>query len=540
MNQKFYLSSLAIYLTMAISPTFAAEPISLQTTSLNDLRQEFQIQLPGVKKAATTPADDTLQLVSQHTDVKKITHMRMQQYYAGFFVFGGYAIMHSTQPAKGLLSANNQVKMNGLLYRGIKADLGKPSPTFIAGSKNALQRFKSQFQNGSISDEQVKPIVYIDANQQAFWAYKVSILVSHSNSIPDRPTAILDAKTLSPLLQWNDLKTLNSAVNGMGFGGNKRMGKYQFGKEFPMLALSRDDSSATCYMENADVKVVDMEHQYQEGPNDPMHFNCIQDNSLAPNSYWTGQRSDGYDKQNGAYSPSNDAMYVGDVIHRMYSEWYNLNALTEDNKSMQLVMRVHYGEGYENAFWDSKQMTFGDGDEMLYPLVSLGIGAHEISHGFTEQHSNLNYYGQSGGINESFSDMAAQVAEYYSRGKSSWTIGAEILKEQSGYTAIRFMEKPSRDGYSIDKASEYYDDLDVHYASGVYNRLFYLMANKSGWNSRKAFQVMIKANMDYWTPYTTFEDGACGILNATKDLDYSINDVKQSLKKVAINYHSCK
>ena len=39
----------------------------------------------------------------------------------------------------------------------------------------------------------------------------------------------------------------------------------------------------------------------------------------------------------------------------------------------------------------ARKMTFGDGIDMFYPLVFLGVGAHEISHGFTEQHSNLIY-----------------------------------------------------------------------------------------------------------------------------------------------------
>jgi pseudolysin len=206
---------------------------------------------------------------------------------------------------------------------------------------------------------------------------------------------------------------------------------------------------------------------------------------------------------------------------------------------MQLVMRVHYGDGYENAYWDGKQMTFGDGENMMYPLVSLGVGAHEISHGFTEQHSGLEYYGQSGGMNEAFSDMAAQAAEYYSAGKSSWQIGPEIMKEDSGYDALRYMDKPSRDGSSIDSADEYYGGLDVHYSSGVYNHLFYSLATQEGWNVRKAFDVMVKANMDYWTPYTDFEEGGCGVLSAAKDLDFSLDAVKTSLKAVNINYQSC-
>ena len=223
----------------------------------------------------------------------------------------------------------------------------------------------------------------------------------------------------------------------------------------------------------------------------------------------------------------------------MYSEWYNLHVLTVDEKPMKLVMRVHYGEGYENAYWDGEQMTFGDGDTMLYPLVSLGIGAHEISHGFTEQHANLEYFGQSGGMNESFSDMAAQTAEYFSVGKSSWAIGSEVMKEDSGYVALRFMDEPSRDGRSIDSADQYLEGMDVHYTSGVYNRLFYLLAHQPQWDVKQAFHVMVKANMDYWTPYSTFDEGSCGVINAAKDLGYSIDDVKQVLDEVAINYQAC-
>ncbi|MGC1181932.1 M4 family metallopeptidase, partial [Legionella sp.] len=81
--------------------------------------------------------------------------------------------------------------------------------------------------------------------------------------------------------------------------------------------------------------------------------------------------------------------------------------------------------------------------------------------------------------------------------------------------------------------------LDVHYSSGVYNHLFYFLATKPHWNTRLAFNVMVKANMDYWTPYSTFDEGGCGMISAAHDLGYSIDDVKASLKQVAINYNSC-
>src|SRR5690606_23439834 len=131
---------------------------------------------------------------------------------------------------------------------------------------------------------------------------------------------------------------------------------------------------------------------------------------------------------NDGYSPMNDAMFAGLVIKRMYREWYNLPALVENGKPMMLTMVVH--NPIDNAYWDGQKMTFGDGVYTFYPLTSLGVRAHEVSHGFTEKNSNLAYYGQSGGMNDSFSDKAAQAAEYYAYGKNSWEIGPEIFKKK--------------------------------------------------------------------------------------------------------------
>jgi pseudolysin len=206
---------------------------------------------------------------------------------------------------------------------------------------------------------------------------------------------------------------------------------------------------------------------------------------------------------------------------------------------MQLVMRIHFGSGYDNAFWNGREMTFGDGGVLLHPLVSLSIGAHEVSHGFTQQHSNLVYAGQSGGMNESFSDMAAQTAEYYASGKNSWQIGHEVVKEEWGVSAFRFMDKPSRDTHSIDRADQYQAGMNVHHASGAYNHLFYLLSNQPNWTPKTAFHVMLKANMDYWTPTSTFDEGGCGILSATADLGLSVDDVKRVLTEVTIDYSAC-
>lgn len=281
---------------------------------------------------------------------------------------------------------------------------------------------------------------------------------------------------------------------------------------------------------NDHIMVVDMQH-YTRRPNVPMNFSCAEEQ---PNQvYWTGYEADGYDRANGGYSVSNDAMYFGELVKKMYRSQYGVEVLQMGHQAMPMIFRVHYSQYFANAFWDGQQMTFGDGDGLLHPLVALSITAHEISHGFTQQHSGLVYHGQAGGINEAFSDMAAQAAEYFVYGKPSWYIGSDVLKAQG---ALRWFIHPSRDGISIERAVDYQTDMDVHHSSGVYNYLFYLLANHSGWDPKKAFQVMVKANMDYWTPTTNFAEGACGILSATRDLGFSEQDVEEVLDTVMIDY----
>ncbi|WP_419420206.1 zinc metalloprotease ProA [Legionella sp. D16C41] len=537
MHSNFYLSPLAACLALTVvSSVQAAEPVVLNKSSLPAVKKQFTLNMSAKGLMAT----NTLDFIKQHTDKNKINHIRMQQKYEGLVVVGGYAIIHTSQVAPTLLANDRSpdIKMNGVVYEGLQKELGKPAPTFFKNAQAALQQFKAQFAGHLVSEESVSPIVYIDNNSKAHWAYKVSVFVTYQDKIPERPTAIIDATTYQPFVQWNNVKTERSQVKAKGYGGNTKVGRFSYGGELPLLDITRDDDTAKCYMENDGVRVVDMAHRYSS-KNLPMVFDCK--TTIEKDTYWSGYNADGYDKENGAYSPTNDAHYAGYVINHMYKDWYGINVLTKsDGSPMQLVMRVHYGDGYENAYWDGRQMTFGDGEHMMYPLVSLGVGAHEISHGFTEQHSDLEYYGQSGGMNESFSDMAAQAAEFYSVGKASWMIGAEIMKESSGYEALRYMDLPSRDGSSIDTADDYYGGLDVHYSSGVYNHLYYLIANLPGYDARKAFDVMVKANMDYWTPYSTFVEGGCGILSAAKDLGFKLDGIKQSLKTVAIDYSSCK
>src|SRR4029078_150841 len=100
-------------------------------------------------------------------------------------------------------------------------------------------------------------------------------------------------------------------------------------------------------------------------------------------------------------------------------------------------------------------MTYGDGANTFYPLSgSVDVVAHEINHGFTSFHSNLTYSGQSGGNNESFSDIAGAISSFWYhgifRGHGEFDLGRDIFR---GDTALGFMCNPPQDGISIDDAA---------------------------------------------------------------------------------------
>ena len=214
----------------------------------------------------------------------------------------------------------------------------------------------------------------------------------------------------------------------------------------------------------------------------------------------------------------------------MYKSWYNDQ--TVKKKIGILKVRVHYKRNYENAFWNGHYITFGDGYRKFYPLAGLDIVAHEISHGFTQKTSGLEYRGQSGGINEAFSDMAGEASEYFANKKNDWKVGYDIYK--ASRKALRYMYHPELDGKSIGHARKYRSGLNVHYSSGVYNKAFYLLSKKRGWGIKKAFGIFVRANKLYWNARTDYYKGACGVISSAKDLGYSTKDVTAAFAAVGV------
>lgn len=165
-----------------------------------------------------------------------------------------------------------------------------------------------------------------------------------------------------------------------------------------------------------------------------------------------------------------------------------------DGAGLPLDATVHYGRQYGNAFWDGERMVFGDGDGEVFRdfTLALDVIGHELTHGVTQYTANLEYYGQSGALNESVSDVFGSLIKQYelgqSAGQADWLVGAELFTDRVQGDALRSLKAPGTayddDVLGKDPQPAHMDDYvrtssdngGVHINSGIPNHAFYRLA----------------------------------------------------------------
>jgi hypothetical protein len=62
-----------------------------------------------------------------------------------------------------------------------------------------------------------------------------------------------------------------------------------------------------------------------------------------------------------------------------------------DDRGLRLNSTVHFGSKYNNAFWNGRQMVYGDGDgDIFNPFTkSLDVIGHELAHGVTQYEAGV-------------------------------------------------------------------------------------------------------------------------------------------------------
>ena len=506
-RSRYLIALTPLAFAMYAGGALAADRVDLHGQNIAAMKTQYQsavaqngVASMGHARHAQLIALDQesrLVLLKRNSD-QGVSNHRYQQTFRGVPVFGEQVIVSESEDG-------NVRTLFGRSVTGLASDV--PSVMARVGKAQALAIGKRAAlgNRAIVQNEKSDLMIYVDDNGRGHLAYVVSYYADAiKGSAPTRPVVIVDANSGAVLKQWENLQ---HALIGTGPGGNAKTGQYEYGTNFGFNDVAQ--SGSTCTMTNANVKTVNLNHGTTGST--AWSYSCPRNTVKAIN---------------GAYSPLNDAHYFGNVVFNMYQSYVGAPPLT-----FQLQMRVHYSNNYENATWNGSAMTFGDGATTFYPLVSLDVSAHEVSHGYTEQQSALVYSNQPGGINEAYSDIAGEAAEFFNNGTNDFLVGAQIFK---GNGALRYMANPPQDGSSIGHASNYTAGMDVHYSSGVYNKAFYLLATTSGWDTKEAFQVFARANRDYWTSSSNYNQAACGVETAATDLGFTKADVTAAFTAVGV------
>ena len=439
------------------------------------------------------------------TDEKGITHIRYSQTYKGLTVFEGEAIAH--------VDAAGQVTVTNAL-RYVNIDI-KPS---ISRQDAVDAVIPSVAPQGTFNVSKVNLEVLPRGARSA-----INRLVWHITIPVDDGTGLLaiweyfvDAHSGDIAFYYDNLQTSAST----GTGKTMYLGD---------VSIPTDSASGTYYLKDLT----------RGGGN----YTCDQKDKQGGPCSQISRSNNIFGNNN--KDLSDRATAGADGHYGMTSTWdYFKNTFGRngiDGLGKKTYSRVHYGKNYENAFWSNSCfcMTYGDGYATFYPLVSLDVAGHEMAHGVMSTEANLTYSGESGGLNESSSDIFGTLVEYQASNsldtpdywigeriyKSNWSSNGTLYTQTK---ALRYMDDPAKDGKSPACWDSGIGPLDVHYSSGPNNHMFWLLSNggTSKCNSQNvtaisradAARIWYKAISDYMTPSTNYHGARTAALNAATAL----------------------
>lgn len=239
--------------------------------------------------------------------------------------------------------------------------------------------------------------------------------------------------------------------------------------------------------------------------------------------------------------PKTDDSAVDEAFDGAGNTWDLYNGVYErcsiDDRGMIIDQTVHYGEEFNNAFWNGEQMVYGDGDGELFTrfTIDLDIIAHELTHGVTQYEAGLVYWYQSGALNESFSDVFGSLVKQKKLGQdvngADWLIGANVLIGEN--YALRSMRAPgsaykdhpiigddpqpaTMDDY--DELPPWEDNGGVHINSGIPNHAFYLAAMEiGGYAWEKTGRIWYHALSDKLGKFASFGRAARATIQVSRE-----------------------
>lgn len=447
-------------------------------------------------------------------------HVRFDKRYKGLRVVGGDFVVHSN--ADGSLreiSSASKATLKGLEMR----------PVFDgAGAAVLAERVFTGQRVGPASAELV---VYARKDVPAL-AYEVVLEGIQEDQTPSELHVLVNALTGEVLESFDGVHT--AAATGTGktlYSGSVSIGTNSTASGYELRDVTRGNGFYTVNMKNL-----------------TSGGSIFTD---ADNIWGSSTTAD-------AATAGADAHYGQKVTYDYFWNVHGRNGISGTGSTG--YSRVHYGSRYNNAFWTDSCfcMTYGDGDGTTFsPLTSLDVAGHEMTHGVTSRTARLVYSGESGGLNESTSDIFGSLVEFYAANPNDagdFLIGEKIYKPGVAGDALRYMHNPSLDGKSANCWYSGVGSLNVHASSGVGNHFFYLLAQGSnatpasptcngsavtGIGRDAAGKIWYRALTVYMTSSTNYAGARTATLKAAADLygtgSVQYNTVAAAWSAVSVN-----
>jgi len=525
--------------TMASPVAFSAQEKARLISTLNGERGKFGLD-----------TDHGYSIASQHPGAEGRAISRMNHTYKGVRIFESESVI-VTDKGGNIVSEAQSDRRNGLSAKRFNV---KPA---ISGS-DAISKAKKTLASGADIDPPSAELIIFpvmktvrvagaekkaEADLNALdvedvvdhheLAYLVKTRMSKGQEAVFHNT-IVSAKDGSVLDQWNMVQSLVGTGHSQ-YNGDVPIQTTLSGSTYQML-----DSTRGVGGQFGGMAITNANHASTSNPTPGVIYTNTTNVWGDGQNYINGGSTTNANGQTAAVNALWGLQNTYDTMNNVLG-WKSL-----DGNNTATYIAVHVGTAYDNAFYTDtcKCMYIGDGSS-FYSLGSIDVIGHEMGHGVTAATSNLTYRGESGGLNESSSDINGEAVEAYARNGGTgttiaagndWMMGKEISK--SG-TPLRWLYKPSKDGSSPDAWSTSLKRLDPHYSSGPNNRMFYFLAmgssatttsdyyskylvqapkNMTGIGIDKAYRIWFRANTTKLTASSTYANARTAAIAAAQEL----------------------
>jgi Zn-dependent metalloprotease len=444
-------------------------------------------------------ASDELALDDSSTDELGMTHARFTQVRSGVPVWGAELTAHF-DPEGALTTVHGR-------YEPIDAIDAAPVVTPDGARAAVSARLAAAHPDATL--ETANPLLVIDpgpwprpSGTIARLAWRVEVRV-YDAAAPARVELFVDART-GEVYRSADLL---ASLEGSGIG--------VLGETEP---LSITEKRGRFYLE------------FVPSTGAAQRTDSAAGGTKLPGSEVSSDRPDRWDASGAGAGSAVDAHAFVAAAHAYYASTHGRDGWKGNGDGMRAT--VHFGRGFANAFFDGKQLVFGDGDgqTLLAPAGALDVVAHEFTHGVTETSSRLGMSGESGALNEGISDLFGCFVEHAVRGtRANWRVGDDVYL--GGGHGLRDLAEPHRTN-NPEHASEWVDTSDdnggVHVNSTIVSHAGYLISEGgsngvshlrvTGVGLAAAQRIWYRALTRYLHPRSGVRDAADATITAARDL----------------------